>query len=153
RVAASLALVSLGHKILSTYPVNSARPSMLWWSTRGRIWKVPRPDFPNSLAEFQRRFATEAACRQYLLESRWPDGYRCPRCRHAEAYPVVRGSLLECRACRYQTSVTPGTVMHRTRVALRDWFWAAYLVTTHTPGFSALQLQRQLGLGRYETAW
>jgi hypothetical protein len=43
--------------------------------------------------------------------------------------------------------------MHRTRVPLRDWFWAAYLVTTHTPGFSALQLQRQLGLGRYETAW
>jgi hypothetical protein len=43
--------------------------------------------------------------------------------------------------------------MHRTRVPLRDWFWAAYLVTTHTPGFSAFQLQRQLGLGRYETAW
>jgi hypothetical protein len=43
--------------------------------------------------------------------------------------------------------------MHRTRVPLRDWFWVAYLVTTHTPGFSALQLQRQLGLGRYETAW
>jgi hypothetical protein len=66
---------------------------------------------------------------------------------------VVRGTLLQCRACRYQTSVTAGTVMHRTRVDLRDWFWAAYLVTTHTPGFSALQLQRQLGLGRYETAW
>ena len=43
--------------------------------------------------------------------------------------------------------------MHRTRVPLRDWFWAAYLVTTHTPGFSALPLQRQLGLRRYETAW
>jgi transposase-like protein len=49
--------------------------------------------------------------------------------------------------------VTAGTVLHRTRTSLREWFWAAYLVTTHTPGMSALQLQRQLGIGRYETAW
>ena len=50
-------------------------------------------------------------------------------------------------------SVTAGTVLHRTHVPLRLWFAAAYLVTTHTPGFSAVQLQRQLGLARYETAW
>ena len=49
--------------------------------------------------------------------------------------------------------MTAGTVLHRTRVPLRQWFAAAYLVTTHTPGFSAARLQRQLGLGRYETAW
>jgi hypothetical protein len=66
---------------------------------------------------------------------------------------VARGALMQCRACRYQISVTAGTVMHRTRVPLRDWFCAAYLVTAHTRGFSALQLQRQLGLGRHETAW
>ena len=49
--------------------------------------------------------------------------------------------------------MTAGTVLHRTRAPLTHWFWAAYLVTTHTPGLSALQLQRQLGIGRYETAW
>jgi len=49
--------------------------------------------------------------------------------------------------------VTAGTVLHRTHVPLRLWFAAAYLITTHTPGFSAVQLQRQLGLSRYETAW
>ena len=114
---------------------------------------MPRPDFPKTLAEFQVRFATEDACRQYLMESRWPNGYRCPRCGQAEAYPVTGRGLLQCGACRYQVSVTAGTVMHRTRVPLRDWFWAAYLVTTHTPRFSAWQLRRQLGLGRYETAW
>jgi hypothetical protein len=54
---------------------------------------------------------------------------------------------------RARTSVTAGTVLHRTRTPLTQWFWAAYLVTTHTPGLSALQLQRQLGIGRYETAW
>ena len=87
---------------------------------------MPRPDFPKTLAEFQVRFATENACRRYLMESRWPNGYRCPRCGHAEAYPVAGRELLQCSACRYQVSVTAGTVMHRTRVPLRDWFWAAY---------------------------
>ena len=114
---------------------------------------MPRPDFPRSLAEFQARYSTEDACRQYLVESRWPDGYRCPRCGHPEAYAVARRALLQCTSCRHQVSVTAGSVMHRTRMPLQHWFWAAYLVTTHTPGFSALQLQRQLGLKRYETAW
>jgi transposase-like protein len=61
--------------------------------------------------------------------------------------------LLQCRSCRHQTSVTAGTVSHRSRLPLSSWFAAAYLVTTHAPGFSALPLQRQLGLSRYETAF
>ena len=59
----------------------------------------------------------------------------------------------QCKACGHQTSVTAGTVMHATRTPLRTWFWAAYLVATHHPGISAKQLQRQLALSRYETAW
>ena len=114
---------------------------------------MARPDFPRTLAEFQSRFATEDHCRQYLVECRWPDGYRCPRCGHAEAYQLSTRELFQCRSCRHQVSVTAGTVLHRTRVPLHLWFSAAYLVTTHTPGFSAVQLQRQLGLTRYETAW
>jgi transposase-like protein len=66
---------------------------------------------------------------------------------------LPRRLLWQCSACRYQVSVTAGTVLHKTRTPLHLWFWAAYLVTTATPGISALQLQRQLGLGRYETAW
>lgn len=59
----------------------------------------------------------------------------------------------ECASCRRQVSLTAGTILHNTKVPLTQWFWAAYLVTTHTPGLSALQLERQLGIGRYETAW
>lgn len=62
-------------------------------------------------------------------------------------------SLWVCKGCGYQTSVTAGTVMHGTHTPLRLWFWAAYLVATHHPGISAKQLQRQLGLSRYETSW
>jgi transposase-like protein len=114
---------------------------------------MTRPDFPRTLAEFQGRFASEADCRRYLVACRWPDGFRCPRCGEPDAYGLAGRELLQCRACRHQTSVTAGTVLHRTHVPLRLWFAAAYLVTTHTPGFSAVQLQRQLGLARYETAW
>jgi transposase-like protein len=114
---------------------------------------MARPDFPRSLAEFQGRFATEEDCRRYLVACRWPDGFHCPRCGEPDAYELAGRELLQCRSCRHQASATAGTVLHRTRVPLRLWFAAAYLVTTHTPGFSAVQLQRQLGLARYETAW
>lgn len=114
---------------------------------------MPRPDFPRSLREFQRRFADEEACRQYLAASRWPDGFRCPQCGFGDALELPGRLLSRCRNCARDTSVTAGTVLHRTRVPLTQWFWAAYLVTTHTPGLSALQLQRQLGISRYETAW
>jgi hypothetical protein len=111
------------------------------------------PEFPRSLAEFQARFASDEACRRYLVACRWPDGFRCPGCGHNGSYALAARDLLPCRACRHPTSVTAGTVLDRTRLPLSLWFAAAYLITTHTPGFSALQLQRQLGLGRYETAW
>jgi transposase-like protein len=102
--------------------------------------------------EFQERFATEAACLEYLAASRWPDGFECPGCGSRRAWVLDRRHLWECGDCHLQTSVTAGTVMHGTRTPLRLWFWAAYLVATHHPGISAKQLERQLGI-RYETAW
>lgn len=114
---------------------------------------MARPDFPRNILEFQARFADEEACRRYLFESRWPDGFACPRCGGESAGEQPKRRLWECRDCAHQTSVTAGTVMHATRTPLQVWFWAAYLVATHHPGISAVQLQRQLGIGRYETAW
>ena len=103
--------------------------------------------------EFQERFATEAACLEYLAASRWPEGFACPACGGRRAWVLERRHLRECGDCHHQASVTASTVMHGTRTPLRLWFWAAYLVATHQPGISAKQLQRQLGLSRYETAW
>jgi transposase-like protein len=104
--------------------------------------------------EFQERFADEEACRTYLFACRWPDGFCCRRCGGHEVGVMHRRRLVwQCKRCGAQTSVTAGTVMHGTRVPLRLWFWAAYLVATHHPGISAVQLQRQLGLRRYQTAW
>jgi transposase-like protein len=114
---------------------------------------VPRPNFPRSIVEFQHWFPDDEACREYLIESRWPEGYLCPRCGSTDAVQLRKRLLWQCSACRYQVSLTAGTVLHKTRTPLHLWFWAAYLMSTGTPGISATQLQRQLGIGRYETAW
>jgi transposase-like protein len=109
--------------------------------------------YPSSILEFQRQFPDEAACRRYLLDARWPDGFRCERCGGPDAIELPARGLWRCSGCRAETSLTAGTVMHKTRLPLTVWFWAAYLVATHGPGISAVQLQRQLGLSRHETAW
>lgn len=114
---------------------------------------MPRPSLPQNIFEFQQQFSTEEACLDYLLHSRWPDGFVCPRCGNEDFYWIPTRKLLDCKFCRKQTSVTSGTVMHRSKMPLRVWFYAAYLVTTHTPGMSAVQFQRQTGLSNYETAF
>lgn len=114
---------------------------------------MARPDFPRTIIELQRRYPDEDACRQYLFEPRWPGGFHCPRCGGEVATALSKRLLWQCSAGRYQVSVTAGTVLHRMRTPLQLCFWAAYLVTTATPGISALQQQRQLGLKRYETSW
>ncbi|MFI5296878.1 MAG: IS1595 family transposase [Polyangiales bacterium] len=111
--------------------------------------------FPTSLPEFQAVFPTEEACAAYLEKLRWPDGFVCPSCGVAgEAWRFKdRVTRFRCHACRKDEHLTAGTVMKNTHVDLSVWFWAAFLVTTHTPGHSALQFQRSLGLSRYETAF
>jgi len=114
---------------------------------------MPRPDFPKTIFEFQQWFPDETACSKFLIESRWPDGFICPHCGGREYYWMDKRGLLQCTNCRFQASPTAGTVMHRSRQPLTLWFNAAYLVTTLTPGLSAVQFQRQVGLNNYETAF
>ena len=112
--------------------------------------------FPVSLPEFQRVFPDDAACKQYLEEIRWPDGFACPTCKHREEpyrFPTRLSVVLRCRACKKNASLTAGTVMQSSHTELATWFWGAYLMTTQTPGMSAVQFQRQLGIATYETAW
>lgn len=111
-------------------------------------------DFPRSLLEFQRRFPDDAACASYLTAARWPDGFVCPACGSVKGWALTTKAWThECAACHRQTSVTAGTVLHGSKLKLTVWFWAAYLMATHSNGISALQLQKQLGLGSYKSAW
>lgn len=112
--------------------------------------------FPKSLPEFQRMFPDDAACARYLEGMRWKKGFDCPHCgSREEPYRFAnRPGVLRCRDCRRDIALTAGTVMERTHTPLSTWFWAGYLVCSLTPapGMSARQLQRQIGIKRYETA-
>ncbi|KKM79193.1 hypothetical protein LCGC14_1352330 [marine sediment metagenome] len=111
--------------------------------------------YPESLPDFQRLFPDEAHCAAYLEDVRWPEGFVCQHCGwHGDPYRFAnRPAVLRCRNCGRDTSLTAGTVMERSRTPLCVWFWGAYLVSSLTPGISAVQFQRQLGLSRYETAF
>ena len=111
--------------------------------------------FPTSLPEFQRVFPDDRACASYLEHLRWPVGFACPKCGVVgEPYRfAARPGVMRCRSCKANVSLTAGTAMQGTHMPLSIWFWASYLMTTQTPGQSALQLQRQLSLTRHETAW
>lgn len=109
-------------------------------------------DYPENLVEFERRFATEQGCRQYLFRLRWPEGFVCPRCRGREAWENCR-QLWVCRQCDYYASLTAGTLFQDTHKPLGLWFRAIWCVTSQKQGASALGVQRVLGLGGYATAW
>ena len=107
-----------------------------------------------SRMQFEARFPDDDACARYLADKRWPDGFVCPACSGRKGWRLRRRLLTwECAACGRQTSVTAGTVMARTHLPLRSWFIAVHIVTSHSNGISALQLQAQLGLGSYKSAW
>lgn len=109
-------------------------------------------DYPGSWSSFEAWFPDDDACRAYLARLRWPEGFVCPACGGLDAWVTSRG-LWMCRSCDRQTSVTAGTIFHRTRSPLTMWFAACWFVCSQKNGTSALGLQRVLGLGSYETAW
>ena len=105
-----------------------------------------------SYAQFIERFSNENECEEYLFKSKWPNGFVCPKCGHQHYYTLGRSRKYQCAKCRYQTSLTANTVMHRTRLPLTKWFWAIYLVACDKRGISALTLSCRISVS-YETAW
>jgi len=115
----------------------------------------PRDDsLPGTLAEFVVTFCDDDACAEVLRRWKYGEGgFRCPRCQGTRAWFLPSRQLDECRACHHHVSLTAGTVMHGTRKPLRLWFLAMYLFVASKRGISALELQRELGLATYHTAW
>ncbi|MDP6558445.1 MAG: IS1595 family transposase [Pirellulaceae bacterium] len=109
-------------------------------------------DYPKTLMEFESRFSTEAACVDYLVQMRWPNGFVCPSCGGHKAWRTER-MLFHCAGCGRQVSVTAGTIFQGTRKPLQMWFRAMWWVTSQKNGASANGLQQSLGLGSYQTAW
>lgn len=99
-------------------------------------WKHDRP---MSRTAFNERFSDNAACARFLFERRWPNGFVCPSCKSRKAWALdTKRFTYECAACGRQTSVTAGTIFHRSHVSLTTWFHAIYAVASHSNGISAL---------------
>ncbi len=105
-----------------------------------------------SLPEFLQRYGTEGQCRESLQRMRWPREFQCPSCGHAGYCRLTQRPVLQCNRCKRQVSLTAGTVFAQTKLPLRTWFLAIYLLTQHKNGLSALALGRQLGVSP-NTAW
>jgi len=116
-----------------------------------------------NLLNVSRELGTDEQCFAFLEKQRWPDGVRCAVCGCNRISRIVRKSktknvrknLYQCleSTCKQQFSVTSGTIFHDSRVPLSKWFMAINLIMDAKKGLSAMQLQRHLGLGSYQTAW
>jgi len=110
-----------------------------------------------TVAEFDKLFPTDEACKAYLVARRWPGGVRCPRCENENVYPVTnRPFHWQCSKCAkaggYRFSVLVGTIFENTNVPMRTWFKVIYLMLTSKKGIAALQVHRMMGFGSYQTA-
>ncbi len=106
----------------------------------------------SSLLQFADHFQTEEDCRRHLFARRWPNGFSCPRCGGMEYYRISTRNLYECRYCRYQASLTAGTVMEKTQTPLRAWFFLIFLMANMKTGVSILGASRLVGVS-YKRAW
>ena len=110
-------------------------------------------DYPRTYQEFRDWFPDDAACLGYLEALRWPAGFICPECGGSGGWRIRQRRMWMCSACSRKTSVTAGTIFHRSHTPVSTWFAAVWFVTSSKNGTSALALQQQLGFGSYETAW
>ena len=98
-------------------------------------------------------FSEETACTAYLEKLRWAKDFICPACGVTSEPYKASLSRFSCRSCRFQSTLTAGTIFEGTRTPLTTWFAAIWYVTNQKNGVSDLGMKRVLGLGSYQTAW
>src|SRR5215467_3607272 len=101
---------------------------------------------------FEQRYPDEEACRKAWFAWRWPEGFKCPRCAWTKYSEIQGRQLLQCRRCRYQTSLIAGTVLQGTKLPMRGWFRVMHLLRQGKKGISNIELGRRLGIST-NAAW
>ncbi len=109
-------------------------------------------DYPRTYREFVTMFHDDESCREFLYILRWDDGFVCPKCKVLSTPWKQTHKRLVCPSCRYQTTVTVGTIFDKTRTPLTTWLEAAWHITTAKNGMSAKTIEQTLGIS-YVTAW
>jgi hypothetical protein len=106
-----------------------------------------------NLLNFNKRFPTEEACRLYLKERREAEGIVCKKCGGTKHYWFANMQIWKCAECYSRKSLRAGTLMEKSHLPVKTWFMCIHLMTSVKKSFSALEMQRQLGLKRYEPVW
>jgi len=109
-------------------------------------------NYPANQMDFEKMFNTEQDCIDYLTAMRWPHGFECPLCGSVRSWKKSKGRF-ECVDCHTETTVTNGTIFHKSTKPLLIWFRAIWWMVAQKNGVSAKGLQKILGLGNYQTAW
>lgn len=105
-----------------------------------------------SAFEFFEMFPTETSAREYLEGKMWNGSPVCPYCRHKEITALKKEGVYRCKSCRKDFTVRVGTIMHKSKIPLKKWIYAMYLVCTSRKGISSLQLSKELGITQ-KSAW
>ncbi len=106
----------------------------------------------DTLSELTAAFPDEQTCVEHFRSIRWAHGAFCPYCGGTEVYNFSDGRTHKCKACRQRFSVKVGTIFEDTKLPLRQWFIAIWLITSHKKGVASAQLARDLGVTQ-KTAW
>nr|MBA2408776.1 transposase [Gammaproteobacteria bacterium] len=110
----------------------------------------PKPEI--NLVKLIERFGSEEKCRNYIKHLRWPVKITCPRCEGTTISTIAKRNQFDCDSCRYQFSVTAGSIFHDSHLPLWKWFLTTYMIIESRKGVSANQVKRTLGVS-YKTAW
>ncbi len=111
------------------------------------------PEQFSSLFELFEYFKDEQTCHGYLAEQRWPDGIECPHCDCKNIYTLQGANKrYKCGGCRKQFTARANTIFEDSKLPLRKWFAAIYLILAHRKGISSYQLARDLKITQ-KSAW
>lgn len=106
-----------------------------------------------NLLDFTQKFTTEKSCRLHLKEKREAETIICKSCGETKHYYLENQSRWRCANCRSCTNLRAGTIMEKSQISVRTWFMCIHLMTSTKKAFSALEMQRQLGMKRYQPVW
>jgi len=106
-----------------------------------------------NLFTFSEQFKDEASCRKHFKEQRDQAGVICKKCGGKAHYWLPHKESYECKGCKFRTTLRSGTIMESSKLSFLVWYKTISLMSATKKSFSAKEIQRQLGLKRYEPVW
>ena len=106
-----------------------------------------------NLLQFIKKFPDESSCKSHFIESRKRQGIVCKKCNNKDYYWLQSKEQFQCKACSFRTTLRSGTILQSSKLPYKYWYVVAHLMSSTKKGFSAHEVQRQLGHNRYEPIW